>query len=36
MLAQQRQSGISLTGFIVLLFVFVAVAFGVGWFANTY
>jgi len=36
MLAQQRQSGISLTGFIVLLFVFVVVAFGVGWLAKTY
>lgn len=33
---QFRQSGISLTGLIVLLLVFVAFAFGTGWFANTY
>lgn len=33
---QYRQSGISLTGFIVMLLVFVVFAFGTGWFANTY
>ena len=36
MRALQRQTGISLTGLIVLLFVFVVIAFGVGWLANTY
>jgi hypothetical protein len=33
---QYRQTGISLTGFIVMLLVFVVIAFGTGWVANTY
>jgi hypothetical protein len=32
----KKQTGISLTGLIVLLLVFVVFSFGVGWFANTY
>ena len=36
MRAHKCQSGISLTGFIVFLLVFVVIAFSAGWFANTY
>ena len=32
----RRQSGITLTGFIVFLLVFIAIAFAAGWFANYY